>query len=77
VTRFDPAGRRTSDSALTAILQQLALAGSLDELTAIVGHGVRTLLQADGATFILRDRDRCYYADEDAVSPLWKGRRFP
>jgi GAF domain-containing protein len=21
--------------------------------------------------------NRCYYADEDAISPLWKGQRFP
>jgi two-component sensor histidine kinase len=35
------------------------------------------LLQADGATFVLRDGDHCYYAEEDALSPLWKGRRFP
>ena len=32
---------------------------------------------ADGATFVLRDGDFCFYADEDAISPLWKGQRFP
>ncbi len=37
----------------------------------------RSLLRADGATFILREEDMCYYADEDALSPLWKGQRFP
>jgi hypothetical protein len=26
---------------------------------------------------VLREDDRCFYADEDAISPLWKGRRFP
>jgi hypothetical protein len=25
----------------------------------------------------LRDGDSCYYADEDTVSPLWKGQHFP
>jgi hypothetical protein len=25
----------------------------------------------------IRDGDHCYYADENAISPLWKGRRFP
>jgi signal transduction histidine kinase len=34
-------------------------------------------MHADGVTFVLRDGDLCYYAEEDAVSPLWKGRRFP
>src|SRR5581483_9662786 len=28
-------------------------------------------------TFVLRDDDKCYYVDEDAIEPLWKGQRFP
>jgi response regulator RpfG family c-di-GMP phosphodiesterase len=32
---------------------------------------------ADGITFVIREGDQCYYADEDAISPLWKGQRFP
>ena len=71
VTRADPGG------ALAALTRQLSDARSIDETLAIVSHSVRTLLQADGASFVLRDGDRCYYAEEDAVSPLWKGRRFP
>jgi two-component sensor histidine kinase len=65
-----------ADALLTTI-QQLCRARSQEEVMAIVSHGVRSLLQADGATFVLRDGDRCYYAEEDAISPLWKGRRFP
>jgi hypothetical protein len=26
---------------------------------------------------VLRDNGYCYYADENAISPLWKGKRFP
>jgi hypothetical protein len=26
---------------------------------------------------VLRDGDLCFYADEDAIAPLWKGQRFP
>ena len=26
---------------------------------------------------VLRDDGNCYYADEDAIAPLWKGSRFP
>ena len=37
----------------------------------------RRLVGADGATFVLRDDDKCFYVDEDAVGPLWKGMRFP
>ena len=37
---------------------------------------MRDLTGADGATFILRQGNHCYYADEDAIAPLWKGQRF-
>jgi signal transduction histidine kinase len=61
---------------LTAV-QELSLARSLDDVMAIVRTAARELTGADGATFVLRDEDRCYYADEDAIEPLWKGQRFP
>ncbi len=53
------------------------MARGLDEITAAVRSKARALVGADGITFVLRDRDRCFYADEDAISPLWKGQRFP
>lgn len=37
----------------------------------------RALSGADGITVVLRDGDFCHYLDEDAIGPLWKGRRFP
>ena len=43
----------------------------------VVRRAARRLTGADGATFVLRDGDQCYYADEDAIAPLWKGQRFP
>lgn len=43
----------------------------------IVGRAARELVGSDGATFVLREGDKCFYADEDAIGPLWKGRRFP
>jgi signal transduction histidine kinase len=55
----------------------LSLARDLDDIMAIVRSGVRRVTGADGVTFVLRDGDACYYADEDAISPLWKGQRFP
>lgn len=57
--------------------KQLSLARHLSEITAIVRRAARQLSGADGATFVLRDGDQCNYLDEDAISPLWKGRRFP
>lgn len=62
---------------LINVIQQLSLAHDLDTVMTIVRQAARSLTGADGATFVLRDRDMCYYADEDAIEPLWKGHRFP
>lgn len=62
---------------LVTVVQQLSLARSLERITEIVRHEARELAGADGATFVLREGDACYYADEEAISPLWKGQRFP
>jgi signal transduction histidine kinase/DNA-binding NarL/FixJ family response regulator len=62
---------------LVKVVQELSLARSLDEITAIVRIAARELTGADGATFVLREGDMCFYADENAIQPLWKGRRFP
>lgn len=61
---------------LTAV-QELSLARSLPDIQRIVRTAARELTGCDGATFVLRDNGRCYYADEDAIAPLWKGKRFP
>lgn len=62
---------------LIQVIQKLASAHDLESIMAVVRTGARQLTHADGATFVLRDRDLCYYADEDAITPLWKGGRFP
>ena len=62
---------------LIDVVQQLSTARDLATVMEIVKHAARNLSGADGATFVLRDDDLCHYADEDAISPLWKGRRFP
>ena len=62
---------------LVSVIQQLSLARSLEAVMAIVRRAARDLTGADGATFVLREGDQCHYADEDAISPLWKGCRFP
>jgi GAF domain-containing protein len=56
---------------------ELEAADSWRDVQDAVRFGARRLTQADGATFVLRDGEHCYYVDEDAVSPLWKGQRFP
>jgi signal transduction histidine kinase len=62
---------------LVGVVQRLSMARNLDAITAIVRRAARQLTGADGATFVLRDGEKCYYFDEDAIGPLWKGQRFP
>ena len=56
-----------------------ALAGvtTVAELADLVRTRARRWTGADGATFVLREDDRCFYVDEDSIAPLWKGQRFP
>lgn len=63
--------------ALIRVIQQLSFARDLPTVQEIVRHAARSLCGADGATFVLREHGMCYYADEDAIAPLWKGMRFP
>lgn len=72
---------RTEDrlelESLVEVIQQLSMARDVARVMAIVRSAARRLAGADGATFVLREGDLCYYADEDAIAPLWKGQRFP
>jgi GAF domain-containing protein len=56
---------------------RLAGAATLEEVQRVVRTTARSSLAAHGATLVLLDGDLCYYADEDSMSPLWKGQRFP
>ncbi|OLP15881.1 diguanylate cyclase [Leptolyngbya sp. 'hensonii'] len=62
---------------LIEVIQALSLARTLEEITTIVRRAARELSGADGASFVLREGDQCFYVDEDAIAPLWKGQRFP
>ncbi|MES2692284.1 MAG: GAF domain-containing protein [Verrucomicrobiota bacterium] len=62
---------------LTLALQGLSTALALPRIMEIVRQTAREIVGADGATFVLKDGEFCFYADEDAIGPLWKGRRFP
>jgi GAF domain-containing protein len=62
---------------LVAVLRRLSTAHSIEEIVQVVTQAARALLGADGVTFVLREGDLCYYLEEDAISPLWKGKRFP
>lgn len=62
---------------LVRAVQDLSLARTLPAVQEIVRIAARELTGADGATFVLREGDECFYADENAIAPLWKGQRFP
>ncbi len=62
---------------LVRAVTDLAAARDVTAIVDIVRHAARELVDADGATFVLRDREQCYYVDEDAIEPLWRGMRFP
>jgi len=82
---LDPTASAAFDSAtyvagmrqLVSVVQELSMARSLQAAMDIVRHAARMLVDADGATFVIKDGDHCFYAEEDAISPLWKGQRFP
>nr|WP_183911366.1 GAF domain-containing protein [Simiduia aestuariiviva] len=62
---------------LIGVTRELSSVKSLDALQELIRKAARKVTQCDGATLVLKDGDQCYYADEDAISPLWKGQRFP
>jgi two-component sensor histidine kinase len=62
---------------LVETIELLSLARSVEEVAAVVRSAARRISGADGVTFVLREGDHCHYLGEDAIGPLWKGRRFP
>ena len=68
-------GSRTAE--LIETLTRLTAARHAVDVQEVVKRAARNLVRADGAAFVLRDGDMCHYVDEDAIGPLWKGRRFP
>jgi GAF domain-containing protein len=71
---------RTSDARLQLLIKVIAevqSARTVDDLMGIIRDAARRLSGAQGVSIVLRDGDRCHYADEDAIAPLWKGQRFP
>ena len=62
---------------LVEAVRTLSSAKTVEDVTGIVKTAARRMTGADGACLVLREDGMCYYADEDAIAPLWKGKRFP
>lgn len=56
---------------------EVARARDIDGVASAVRSTGRAITGADGVTFVMRDGDACHYMAEDAISPLWSGKRFP
>jgi len=65
------------DTRLVKAVSELSHASDIQQVMRIVKSVARQYSGADGVTFVLREGDKCHYADEDAIGPLWKGQRFP
>ncbi len=62
---------------LVDAIEQLSAARNFARIIDIVKRAARQIAAADGATVVLREGNLCYYVDEDAIGPLWKGHKFP
>jgi two-component sensor histidine kinase len=62
---------------LVETIEDLSAARTVDQIAAVIRSSARRISGADGVAFVLRDDEQCWYLDEDAIGPLWKGRRFP
>lgn len=71
------ARRSASMECIVDLAKRLAYAVDIHDVMAMVLATARTALEADGVSFILREGDSCRYADESAISPLWRGKKFP
>jgi two-component sensor histidine kinase len=62
---------------LIETIEALSATRTISEVADVVRKAARRISGADGVAFVLRDNEQCWYFDEDAIGPLWKGKRFP
>lgn len=62
---------------LVAASERLATCRSLDDVVVILRETAREVVGAAGIAVVVRETDKCFYAAEDAIGPLWAGNRFP
>jgi len=69
-------GSLRETTALMAASRALSQAFRLDDVLPTLCRVARELVCAEGAVFVFADGEQVYYAEEDAIGPLWKGLRF-
>lgn len=75
--QFETGGGDEPLARLQDLVRALQTKRNVTEIARLVAGTVRAMTSADGVTVVLRDGDYCHYLEEDAVSELWKGQRFP
>lgn len=58
-------------------IKELSSAHTVEAVSQIATQSSRKLVGSDGATFIVKDGENCFYLGENTVMPLWAGKRFP
>jgi len=71
------ADRTGSWQFLLDAIERLSLGRRMEDVVQVVRDHARIVAGADGVCFVLREGDRCHYVEENAIGPLWKGRKFP
>lgn len=72
-----PLHRSGPIASLQEMKAQLRHARDAAAVIEVVRRAARDLTGADGACIVLREGPHCCYVEENAIEPLWKGRRFP
>ena len=72
-----PVTHHAAWSRLIAAGERLATARSMKAVVDILRSTARAVAEAEGIAVVLRDGEFCHYAAEDAIGPLWEGKRFP
>lgn len=62
---------------MTAATEDIGKAESLADILEILRSSARAILRCDGVTVAVREGDMVHYVGEDAIAPLWSGRRVP
>lgn len=75
--RDEVAAPDTGLMTLIETIEALSATRTIAEVADVVRKAARRVSGADGVAFVLRDNEQCWYFDEDAIGPLWKGKRFP
>ncbi|GJD43252.1 hypothetical protein AFCDBAGC_1102 [Methylobacterium cerastii] len=65
-----------TDARLDEARARLLTVSDMPGLVVALRETARSIAESDGIAVVLRDGDFCHYVAEDAIRPLWRGRRF-